>query len=206
MEFPRNYNAAVDLVDANVAAGRGDKAAFIDPNRTLTYGDLLAESSRFANLLNRLGIRRETRVAMIVLDTVDFPIVFLGAIRAGIVPVAINTLLTSDYYKYMLEDSRAEALVVSAPLYPTVAPIVDDIATLKHVIVAGGEAEGRLSLAAELASESPDFPAVDTIADEVCFWLYSSGSTGMPKGTRHVHSSMMVTAKCFGQALLGFRE
>ncbi len=206
MEFPRNYNAAVDLVDANIAAGRGDKAAFIDPDRTLTYGDLLAESSRFANFLNRLGLNREARVAMIVLDTVDFPIVFLGAIRAGIVPVAINTLLTADYYRYMLEDSRAEALVVSAPLYPTVEPILDEIATLKHVIVSGGEAEGRLSLSAELAKESPDFAAVDTIADEVCFWLYSSGSTGMPKGTRHVHSSMMVTAKCFGQNLLGFRE
>ena len=206
MEFPRIYNAAVDLVDANVSAGRGSKPAFIDPERTLTYGELLAESSRFANLLNRLGVHREARLAMIMLDTVDFPIVFLGAIRAGIVPVAINTLLTTDYYDYMLRDSRAEALVVSEALYPSVAPVIDSIASLKHVIIAGGEAGGRLSLARELAREAPDFDAVETVADEVCFWLYSSGSTGMPKGTRHVHSSMMVTARHFGQNLLGFRE
>src|SRR5262244_3338402 len=121
----RPYNAATDFVDANVARGFGDKVAFTDPERTLTYGALQADTCRFARGLGRLGLEQESRVALLMLDTVDFPIAFWGAIRAGIVPIPLNTLLTPEQYAYMLEDSRAEVVVVSAPLASTVAPIID---------------------------------------------------------------------------------
>src|SRR5579863_476315 len=103
-------NACADLVDRNIAEGRADKLAFVEAGRSLTYGALQQQTCRFARLLARLGLRREDRIAMAMVDTVEFPIVFLGAIRAGIVPIPLNTLLTSEQYAYMLADSRARVL------------------------------------------------------------------------------------------------
>ena len=111
-----SYNAAVDMVDRNVAQGRSGKVAFIDPTRKLTYGELAEQSARVGPMLARLGLRREDRVAMMVLDTVDFPVLFWGAIRAGIIPVPLNTLLTAEQYRYILEASRAKALFRSAQI------------------------------------------------------------------------------------------
>ena len=110
------YNAVTWLLDRNVDEGRGEKLAFTDTVTELTYGDLQKQSRRVANMLRRLGVRREERVAMIMLDTTDFPAVFLGAIRAGIVPVPLNTLLTSDQYAYVLADCRARVLFISEAL------------------------------------------------------------------------------------------
>src|SRR3984885_4341435 len=111
-----SYNAVTWLLDRNIDEGRGDKLAFTDTVSELSYRDLQQQSCRVANLLRHLGIRREERVAMIMLDTVDFPAVFLGAIRAGIVPVPLNTLLTSEQYAYILADTRARVCFVSEPL------------------------------------------------------------------------------------------
>jgi 4-hydroxybenzoate-CoA ligase len=206
MSYPRNYNAAVDMVDRHLDEGRGEKLAFVDQKRSLTYGALAAETARMANLLNGFALPRETRVALLLHDTVDFPVAFWGAIKAGIVPVALNTLLPPEQYAYILDDCRARALIVSAPLLPVVQPLLGQLPFLTHVIVAGGEPPAfGFSLTAELARQPSTFAPVATSADEVAFWLYSSGSTGMPKGTRHVHTSAMDTARLFGQGVLGFR-
>src|SRR5215217_4731518 len=111
-----NGNAVDYFVDRHLREGRGDRLAFIDPWRRLTYGELAAGSARFASGLRRAGIERERRIALVMLDTVDFPIAFWGALRAGVVPVPINTLLPPEIIGYILEDSRAAALFVSAPL------------------------------------------------------------------------------------------
>ena len=100
----RDYNAAVDFVDRNVAEGRGDKTAFIDPARNLTYGELRDATARIGPMLARMGIEPENRIALVLLDTVDFPVLFWGAIRAGIVPVLVNTRLTVDQYRYLFEE------------------------------------------------------------------------------------------------------
>src|SRR5437870_4564886 len=200
------YNAVSWLLDRNVDEGRGAKLAFTDTISELTYGDLQRQSRRVANMLRRLGVRREERVAMIMLDTVDFPCVFLGAIRAGIIPVPLNTLLTSEQYAYILGDCRARVLFVSEALLPVVKDIVARLPDLEHVVVSGKDAHGHKKLADELARESDSSATAATHPDEPAFWLYSSGSTGMPKGVRHLHSNLAATADTYARQVLGIRE
>jgi 4-hydroxybenzoate-CoA ligase len=201
-----SYNAVTWLLDRNVDEGRGDKLAFTDTVSELNYRELQRQTCRVANMLRRLGVRREERVAMIMLDTVDFPSVFLGAIRAGIVPVPLNTLLTADQYAYVLADCRARVLFISEALLPVVKDIVGRMPELEHVVVSGNDAHGHKKLADELARESDVFATAATHADEPAFWLYSSGSTGMPKGVRHLHSNLAATAETYARQVLGIRE
>src|SRR3989440_5101437 len=201
-----SYNAVSWLLDRNIDEGRAGKLAFTDTMSELTYGELQKQSCRLANMLRRLGVRREERVAMIMLDTVDFPIVFLGAIRAGVVPVPLNTLLTSDQYAYVLADCRARVLFISEAMLPVVKDMLGRMPDLDHVIVSGKNAHGYKKLSDELAPESDRFITAATHADEPAFWLYSSGSTGMPKGVRHLHSNLAATADTYARQVLGIRE
>ena len=202
----RDYNAAVDFVDRNVAEGRGDKTAFIDPARNLTYAELRDATARIGPMLARLGIEPENRIALVLLDTVDFPVLFWGAIRAGIVPVLINTRLTVDQYRYLFEDSRAKAVFVSTALLPVIQEAAVDLPNLKTIVVVGGGPASVPRLDTLLAAENEGSAPARTCADDVAYWLYSSGTTGMPKGTMHVHSSPMVIAQSAGQRRIGYRE
>jgi 4-hydroxybenzoate-CoA ligase len=202
----RDYNAAVDFVDRNVAEGRGDKTACVDPGRNITYGELRDAAARIGPMFARLGIEPENRIALILLDTVDFPILFWGAIRAGIIPVLLNTRLTADQYRYLLEDSRAKAAFVSTALLPIVQEAAKDLPTLKALIVVGGGPDSVPRLDRLLAAENEDSTPARTCADEVAYWLYSSGTTGMPKGVMHVHSTPMALARLSGQDRIGIRE
>lgn len=203
--LPRRYNAADDLIGRNLRAGRGGKLAYIDDRGCYTY-DLLAQRvNRAANALVKLGLAPEQRVLLCVHDTIDFPSVFLGAIKAGIVPIATNTLLTAADYEYMLGDSRARVAVVSAPLLPLFAPLLGKLASLERIVVAG-DGVGEDALDSLLAQASDVFEAADTTCDDVCFWLYSSGSTGAPKGTVHAHGSLIQTAELYARPILGIRE
>jgi benzoate-CoA ligase len=210
VEIPRAYNAAHDLIERNLAAGRAGKIAYIDDAGAYTYGELAARVNRCANALTGLGLQPEQRVLLCHLDSIDFPAVFLGAIKAGIVPIAGNTLLTSSDYEFMLNDSRAKVLVVSEQLLPTFAPLLDKsgakLPFLKHLVVSGKDAHGHLSLAALMNKADAACEPAPTTADDVCFWLYSSGSTGLPKGTVHLHSHLIQTAELYARPVLGIRE
>ncbi len=205
MDIPRRYNAADDLIGRNLVAGRGDKIAYIDDQGSYSFNELAGRANRAANALVGMGLAREQRIAMCVLDTIDFPSVFLGAIKAGIVPIAVNTLLTTKDYEYILGDSRARIAVVSEPLLPLFKPLLGKVASLERIVVAGS-ADAQDGLTALMSAAADIFETLDTCCDEPCFWLYSSGSTGMPKGTVHVHSSLIQTAELYAKPVLGIRE
>jgi benzoate-CoA ligase len=206
IDIPRDYNAAYDLVERNLVAGRGGKVAYIDDQGRYTYAELAERVDRAANALTGLGLEMESRVMLAHLDTIDFPSVFLGAIKAGIVPVTANTLLTTADYRFMLEDSRVRALIVSEALLPAFQPLLKDLPFLKHVIVSGTHAHGHLHLQQLMAATGGTFESAPTKADDACFWLYSSGSTGTPKGAVHIHSSLIQTAELYATPVLGIRE
>ncbi len=203
LTIPRNYNAAHDLIERNLLAGRADQPAFIDDRHSLTYGELARRVNRFASGLRSIGVEREDRILVCLLDTIDWPTVFLGAIKAGVVPVCVNTLLTTADYDYMLRDSRAKALFVSRPVFPAFDGLHNAIPSLSRVVISEAPLAEGGDMGAILEAGRDAFDCAETCADEACFWLYSSGSTGAPKGTVHCHSSLIQTAELYGRPTLG---
>ncbi len=195
---PAQFNFASHLLSLN--AGRAAKRAYRDDERTLTYGELNERVRRFAAALAALDIRREERVLLLMHDTIDWPVAFLGCLYAGVVPVALNTLLTPADYAYMLAHSRAQAAFVSSVLAPALRQAMNDAShEVKRVI-------DTAELASLIAQHAPAKRAAHTAADDTGFWLYSSGSTGKPKGTVHTHANLYWTAELYGKPVLGVRE
>jgi benzoate-CoA ligase len=206
MESGPTYNAAADLIERNLVAGREAKIAVIDDRGQYTYAELAERVGRFTNALRRLDIHREQRILLCLHDGVDFPTAFLGAIKAGIVPVAVNTQLSPGELAFMLADSRARAVVVSAAILPAMQAAVAQLPQPKPEIIVSGPEQSAHSLEALLSVAPTAAETAPTHRDESCFWLYSSGSTGRPKGTVHVHSSLIQTADCYAIPVLGIAE
>ncbi len=202
-----NGNAALYFVDRHRGGPLAEKSAFVEGvegGRSLTYGALADRSDCMASLYSRHGIRREDRAAMLVLDTVEFPVIFWGSLKSGVIPVPLNTLLAQDVYDAILKDSRARVLFVSAALLPVVQPTFEENPFLEKVFVIGGDAGAYFDFTHEL-DVSFRQPMVTASPDETAFWLYSSGSTGQPKGVRHIHSSLQASADTYGAQVLGIQ-
>jgi benzoate-CoA ligase len=204
--IPRDYNFAADILKRNLDAGRGDKVAYIDPHGSYSYADLAQRVERFGHLLRALDVRREERVLMCLLDTIDWPTAFLGCIKAGVVAVPVNTLLTEDDYRFMLEDSRARLLVVSEELLPKFAKAIAASKTIANVIVSGDNAHGHQRFDDLLKVAKTEPVTAPTTRDDMCFWLYTSGSTGRPKGAVHSHADLKLTDDLYAAPILGITE
>ncbi len=211
IELPRDYNMAADLLERHVEQGRGERTAVIDADGRHSYRWLAERARRAATVFAGFGVEPEQRVALCMLDTVEFPAAFLGAVALGAVPIPLNTLLTTTDYRYMLRDSRVRALVVSDALLPKLEPLLSELPALEAVAVAssplGGDGQSgkHPSWPALLDGAPPLARYADTTPDDIAFWLYSSGSTGKPKGAMHLHGSPIHTAGLYAQAILGIR-
>jgi len=199
------FNVATHFVDRNVAEGRAAQPAFHCEDRVLTYGDVQDLTNRTGNALRELGVGMEDRVLMACLDAPEFLGTFWGAIKIGAVPIPTNTLMRTSDYLYFLDDSRAKVAVVSAPLLAEVGPALGQARHLQHVLVAGGPPGPHLGWEDRVAKAPARLDAASTSRDDVAFWLYSSGSTGFPKGAVHLHHDMWVCMETYAMQVLGIR-
>ena len=204
--IPRDYNFATDILSRNLDAGRGGKVAYIDDRGGTTYAALAERVERFGHVLRTLSVRSEERVLICLTDTIDWPTAFLGAIKAGVVAVPVNTLLTEDDYRFMLADSRARVLVVSDELLPKFAKAIAASKDLVHVVVSGANAHGHQRFDELLNAAKTDAVTATTTRDDMCFWLYTSGSTGKPKGAVHTHADLKLTDDLYAGPILGITE
>ncbi len=204
LRFPPGFNVAVDFVDRHLVQGRADKIAIRSVEGDVTYGQLAASVNRCANLLTDLGMTRGERLLMLVKDSPEFFFVFWGAIKAGVIPVPINTLLKAKDYTFIIDNSACACLVYSPDFAGEVEPAVAASPHKpRHLLRVEGEGE---TLTALMARASDQFTAVPASPTDECFWLYSSGSTGQPKGAVHLHRDMVVTSYFYGEKTLGVRE
>jgi benzoate-CoA ligase family protein len=203
VDVPERFNLADYLVDRHVREGRGDRTAILCGDESVTYAQIAERSNRLGNGLRSLGVRREERVLLLLLDTPVFAYSFLGAQKIGAVPIPTNTLLKSQDYRYMLNDSRATVAIVSGPLMPQLASIPRaELPYLQHVILDGEATPDTLAIHQLLAMEA-QLDVEQTSKDDAAFWLYSSGTTGFPKGAVHLHHDVVHTVVCYAQGILG---
>ena len=201
--LPERHNVS-RVVERNVEAGRGDKTAFVASDATLTYEGLRRQVNRAAGLLAGLGLRREERILLVLDDTTAFPVLFLGAIRIGAVPVPVSVLDRPDNFRHYVRDSYARIVACDAAVLGRLreALAAEDVTFL----VRGAGDPGVVDLDAGLAAQEPEREALATHRDDMAFWLYSSGSTGRPKGVVHLQHDIEVTCECFAGGVLGLRE
>ncbi|HYB71812.1 MAG TPA: benzoate-CoA ligase family protein [Candidatus Sulfotelmatobacter sp.] len=202
--IPDQYNAAADLVDRNVAEGRGDKPAILCEERSLTYRDVQALANRVGNALRGSGVGMEQRVMLLLPDVPEFIAAFFGAVKIGAVPIPANTLLKAPDYEYMLNDSRARVLIAHHTLWPEVAKVRDRLRFLREVVLVGGDAQGARRFEAWAGAASPELEPAPTGKDDAVFLAYTSGTTGFPKGAVHLHHDMAFSGEHFARRTLGF--
>src|ERR1700694_4151829 len=207
IELPSGFNAASYFIDRHIEEGRGSKVAIECGDEQVTYARLHERVNRFGNALKKLGVRPEERAGLLLLDTPEFFYSFFGGIKIGAVPIPMNTLLKPAEYEYMLNDCRARVAIVSEALYPQIQAIPkENLRYLKKVVVAGTAPPGMDALQPLLDESSAELQAEATSKDDAAFWLYSSGSTGFPKGCVHLHHDMVVCSELYAKAILGITE
>lgn len=204
--LPERLNAAAVFVDAHLAQGRADKTAILCGDQCVSYRQLHERVNRFGNALLDLGVRLEERIAFLLPDSPPWAYVFFGSMKIGAVAIPMNTNLTPKDYEYLLNDSRARVLVVDGAMLERIVEIRARLRYLQHIILSGRKEPGYLNLDDLMQQVSPELEPADTSKDDMAFWLYSSGTTGFPKGAIHLHHDMIVEADQYAQATIGLTE
>src|SRR5262245_24745841 len=206
---PATFNAASYFIDRHLPEGRGEKIAIECGDERVSYAELHERVNRFGSALRQnYGVQAGDRIALLLLDTPEFAYSFFGAIKIGAVPIPTNTLWKAADYKYLLNDSAARVLIISDELLPEFERIEkSELPFLEHIIVTGSQIPAGIdSFSAALAGGTSDLPAEPCTRDQAAFWLYSSGSTGAPKGCVHLQHDMVICARLFAQGVLGITE
>jgi benzoate-CoA ligase family protein len=206
VELPERLNAATIFVDSHLEGGRADKPAILCGDQTVTYAGLHEGTNRLGNVLRLFGVRIEERVAILLNDRPEWAMAFFAAMKIGAVAVPMNTMLKPKDYEYLLNDSRARVLVIEPSLLEQITPIRGQLKFLEHVLVRGEEPEGCRRLEDAMAAASPELEPADTTKDDMAFWLYSSGTTGFPKGAIHLHHDMIIEAEQYATQTIGIQE
>src|SRR6266511_3453576 len=202
IQLPDVFNAAAEFVDRHIGEGHAGRIALRYEGRTFTYGQVAEAVNRVGNALRALGVEMENRVLLLLYDAPEFVASFFGAIKIGAVPVPVNTLMRPQDYEYFLNDSRAKVLIVHRPLWDDVAKVRSRLKYLKHVVIVGEPEPGQQAFDRWIAQASPDLEPAPTSKDDAAFWLYSSGSTGFPKGTVHLQHDMVYCADLYASQIL----
>ena len=209
---PDQFNVATAFLDRNVAEGRGSKTAIYFEGNPYTYAQIAELANRAGNALLDLGVDLEQRVALLLLDSPQFAAAFFGAIKMGAVPIPLNTALRPNDYVYLLNDSRARVLLVHAALWKQIEQILPELKYVRHIVVVGLQEDGGHETATLHDFEkwtdkaSAHLQAAETSKDDSAFWLYSSGSTGFPKGCVHLQHDMVFCTEYYAKPILGIHE
>ena len=203
LNLPENYNAVTTFVDAHVEEGRAGRVAIYYGDDQITYGRVYEMVNRFGNALRELGVERENRVFLLLPDSPELVYGYFGAMKIGAVPIPVNNRLTPEEYIYMLNDSRAKVLVIPESMLEMAERIKPALRFVKHMVIQGAQRAGYLSLTELLTGASPELTPAETNKDDMAFWLYSSGSTGMPKGVVHLHHDWIHCCELYARPVLG---
>ncbi|HXH09221.1 MAG TPA: benzoate-CoA ligase family protein [Alphaproteobacteria bacterium] len=199
---PNVFNAAAEFVDRHIHEGRADRIAVRYEGRTFTYGQVAEMVNRVGHTLRNFGVEMENRVLLLLYDSPEFVASFFGAMKIGAVPVPVNTLMRAQDYEYVLNDSRAKVLIAHRPLWDEVVKVRGRLTFLKHVVIVGAPEPGQHAFDQWIARASPELEPAPTSRDDVAFWLYSSGSTGFPKGAVHLQHDMVYCADLYARQIL----
>ena len=205
--LPTTFNAAAHFVDRNVREGRGVKTAVECGDEKVSYRELLERTNRSGNLLRQLGVRPGERVVLSLSDGPEFLYCFFGAIKIGAVAVPINPLLKPAEYEYVLNDTQARVVVAGNAVVSQLQSIAQGrLKYLRTTVVVGERCQPHLWFQELLAGASAELEAQPTGKDDAAFWLYSSGSTGPPKGCIHRHRDMAVCSELYAKGILRMNE
>ena len=194
------YNAAYDLLIRNIDKNP-DKIAFIDNNNSITYQELFRKVKAFSYSIKKYQIKENDRIILCMHDSIEYPIVFLGLIWSGIIPICINTMLPKKDYAYMIEDSEAKAIITLSDFKNSFLSIIENKKNKPLLISDDNDELNCLNKLINQAENSIENP-YDSNENDVAFWLYSSGSTGTPKGTLHIHKSLIATANTYAKKII----
>ena len=199
---PDTFNQAAYLVDRHLESGEGNNIAIRFEDQKITYAELASAVNRAGNAFRSLGVEIENRVMILMPDRPEFFYSYLGAMKIGAVPVPVNTLALPKDYQYFLNNSRAKVLVVSVDLLPKVQEVKSELSFLKHIVVVGPTPAGMLSFDALVSKMSDKLEAAPTSRDDMAFWMYTSGTTGLPKAVVHLHHDIIHYMYPFAEEVL----